>query len=189
MSELDALRAQVDRLASIEAIRGLVSAYCAACDEHDMPRLMSLFTEDACFDAPNGAMVANGRAAIEEMFINTFKIRGPSYHWTHDVCIDVDADNPDQATGLVMAHAETCPNGVMSIAAMRYHDQYRREEGIWLLARREIHFLYYVPFAEYDNVLTRPNRVVMGAERHAADVPEPLSPWRDFIDAHGPLEL
>ena len=189
MSELEELRRQVDRLSSIEDIRGLVSAYCAACDEHDMPRLMSLFTEDACFDAPNGAMVADGKAAIEEMFINTFKIRGPSYHWTHDVVIELDAGNPDQATGLVMAHAETCPNGVMSIAAMRYHDQYQREAGRWRFARREIRFLYYVPFAEYGNVLTRADRVFMGDARPPADVPEALSAWREFIEMHGPLEI
>ena len=186
--DIEALARQVDRLTSIESIRGLISAYCAACDEHDMPRLMSLFTDDAAFDAPNGAMVADGKAAIEEMFINTFKIRGPSYHWTHDVTIDIDEDG-NGASGVVMAHAETCPSGVMSIAAMRYYDRYRREAGQWRFASRSIHFLYYVPFTEYGSVLTTTNRVVMGTERHPADVPEALAAWRQFIDTHGPLQI
>ncbi len=72
---------RLDRLESKDEICGLASAYAVACDEHDLPRLMSLFTDDACFDAPNGAMVASGKSAIETMFINTFRVRGPGYHY------------------------------------------------------------------------------------------------------------
>ena len=55
---LASLAARLDRLESKDAIRDIVTAYAIACDEHDMPRLMNLFTVDACFDAPNGSMVA-----------------------------------------------------------------------------------------------------------------------------------
>ena len=189
MSELSEILDRLDRLESREAIRGLASDYAIACDEHDMPRLMSLFTEDAAFDSPNGAMVADGRAAIEAMFIETFKIRGPGYHWTHDVSVTIDKDDPDQATGLVLSHAETCPNGIVSIAAMRYEDVYRRESGEWRFARRTIKFLYYVPVTEFANGLNAERRVYMGGEVLAADLPESLAPWKAFIDQHGPLQL
>ena len=76
---------RLDALESKDEIRALITAYGIACDDHDLPRLINLFTEDAEFSAPNGTMVANGRAAIESMYIDTFKIRGPSFHWTHDV--------------------------------------------------------------------------------------------------------
>ena len=188
MTDIEQILDRLDRLESKDAIRELATSYAIACDEHDMPRLMSLFTDDACFDAPNGAMVANGKAAIEEMFINTFRIRGPAYHWTHDITVRIDAGNPDRATGLVLSHAETSPNGIVSIAAMRYQDEYRREQGNWLYARREIHFLYYTPAADYTTVLNKEKRVTLGAEQVAADYPEPLAAWREFIDRHGPLE-
>ncbi len=175
----DVLR-RLDRLESKEAIRELASAYAIACDEHDMPRLTSLFTEDASFDAPSGAMVAAGKPAIVEMFERTFAIRGPSYHWTHDVTVHMDEEDPDKATGLVLSHAETSPDGVVSIAAMRYLDDYRREQGLWRFARREIHFLYYVPAAEYTTGLTRTDRVTIGGERLAADYPERLPAWVAF---------
>ena len=181
----DALSARIDALESQTAIRALATSYAIACDDHDLPRLLSLFTEDACFDAPNGAMVANGRDAIEEMFINTFRIRGPSYHWTHDITIDIDPSNADQATGLVLGHAETSPNGIVSIAAMRYLDSYRRESGSWFFARREIQFLYYVPATEYSQSLNQPQRVVMGEQRLDADYPEKIAPWRNFADRYG----
>ncbi len=189
MSDLQEILQRLDRLEAKDAIRELATAYAIACDEHDMPRLMSLFTQDASFDAPNGAMVASGRQAIEAMFENTFKIRGPAFHWTHDVTVTFDADDPDHARGLVLSHAETSPSGVVSIAAMRYEDEYRREQGRWLFARRVIHFLYYVPAAEYTRSLVEENRVVMGDRRLPADYPEQLPAWLAFIEQHGPLQI
>ena len=184
MSELDQILDRLDRLESKDAIRGLVTAYAIACDEHDLPRLAGLFTEDAVFASPNGAMVADGRDAIASMFIETLKIRGPAFHWTHDVTIQIDPDNPDQATGLVYSHAETTPNGVVSLAAMKYVDDYRREDGQWRFAKRVINFLYYVSFVEYANGLKNENRVVIGDERLPADYPETLAPWQDFHRQH-----
>ena len=189
MSELEALKQRIDQLESKDAIRAVCSSYAIACDEHDMPRLMSLFTQDACFDAANGSMVADGYDAIETMFVNTFRIRGPAYHWTHDIVVTIDPQDANCASGLVLSHAETSPSGVVSLAAMRYHDDYRRTDGLWQIARRKIEFLYYVPAAEYSQGLSQTHRVVMGDKRMPADYPESLPHWRAFIDAHGPLDL
>ena len=175
---------RLDRLESKDAIRALVTAYAIACDEHDMPRLLSLFSDDAIFGSPNGRMVAEGRDAIEAMFIETFKIRGPAFHWTHDVTVTIDADDPDRATGLVYSHAETTPNGLVSLAAMKYQDDYRRASGRWQFARRQISFLYYVPAAEYTNGLNRAERVYMNGDWIGADYPESLACWQDFERAH-----
>jgi ketosteroid isomerase-like protein len=188
-TDIQSLLARIDRLESKDAIRELVTTYAIACDEHDMPRLTECFTEDACFDSPNGAMIANGRADIVRMFEETFKIRGPAYHWTHDVTIQMHPTDPNLASGLVLSHAETSPNGVVSIAAMRYQDDYRREADQWRFAHRVITFLYYVPAAEYSESLNRPDRVIMGGERHLADYPENLACWQDFVTAHGPLQV
>ena len=187
---LASLAARLDRLESKDAIRDIATAYAIACDEHDMPRLMNLFTVDACFDAPNGSMVAKGKAAIQTLFEKTFKIRGPAYHWTHDITIEIDPADPDRGTGLVLSHAETTPNGVVSIAAMRYQDDYRREsDGQWRFAKRVISFLYYVPASDYSKGLNHPDRVVMGGHRLKADYPEALPAWQTFIKTHGPLDL
>ena len=180
-SALEQLKQRLDALESKDDIRALVTAYGVACDEHDLHRLVDLFTEDAEFTAPNGAMAALGRQAIEEMYINTFRIRGPSYHWTHDVVIDISPDNPDRATGLVLSHAETSPDGVVSIAAMRYADEYQRgSDRVWRFARREITFLYYTPVTEFSSVLNNLERVTMGGAKHPADFPERLDVWKEF---------
>lgn len=186
MSELEELRKRVDRLESRVEISELISAYAIACDEHDLPRLESLFTEDAVFDTPSGLMVAKGRRAIVDMFVKVLGIRGPGYHWTHDHFIRVDAANPDRATGLVLSHAETSPNKRPSLAAMRYADNYRKVSGRWLFEKRVLSFLYYVPAAEYLDALTGDLRLVTPTgERMKADYPESLACWQDFEKAKG----
>lgn len=181
MSELEELRKRVERLESRSEIMELISAYAVACDEHDMPRLESLFTEDACFDTPSGLMVANGRKAIVDMFYKVLGIRGPGYHWTHDHFIRADKTNPDRATGLVLSHAETTPNNRPSLAAMRYDDIYRRQSGKWLFEKRTLNFLYYVPVSEYPNALTSSLRLFSSTgERMKADYPEALPAWQNF---------
>jgi len=184
MNEIAALKAQIDRLESRFAIGDLVTAYAIACDEHDMPRLTGLFTADAIFDSPSGLMVAHGRAAIEAMFIGLFKVRGPAFHWTHDHSVSFDPQDPDRATGLVLSHAETCPSEVVSLAAMRYHDEYRRVDGRWHFARREINFLYSVPVTEFPTALKTKRRLWARGEQLPADYPESLAPWREFHARH-----
>ncbi len=184
MTELEELRNRVERLEYRNQISELISAYAIACDEHDIPRLEGLFTEDAVFDTPSGLMVAHGRRAIADMFIKVLGIRGPGYHWTHDHFIRVDPEDSDSATGLVLSHAETTPHNRPSLAAMKYEDQYRRESGRWRFAKRVLSFLYYVPAAEYLGALTGDLRLVTPTgERMKADYPESLACWQAFEKA------
>lgn len=180
MTSLEDLAARVERLESHNAIQELASSYAVACDEHDIPRLADLFTVDARFDSPSGVMRAQGRDAIVAMFVELFKIRGPGYHWTHDKFVRLDDHNPERATGLVLSHAETSPDGTVSLAAMKYDDEYRREEGSWRFAKRTIQFLYYVPADKFSNGLNSEERLFIGGEARQADYPETLEPWQNF---------
>lgn len=183
MTAIEALEARVDRLESRAAIRELVTKYAVACDEHDIPSLQNLFTEDAVFKSPSSFLEANGRDAITSMFIEVLKSRGPGYHWTHDLILEQGEDR-DTATGVVYSHAETTPNGVVSIAAMKYRDTYRRESGVWYFSEREIHFFYYVPMSEYIETLNQEKRLYVGTEKRAADFPESVQSWKDFESTH-----
>ena len=180
MKELDDILRRLDHLESHQSIRSLVTAYAIACDEHDIPRLKEMFTAGAVFCSPNGSMISTGREAICDMFTAILKTRGPGFHWTHDVHATIDPENPDHATGVVYSHAETTPNGVASLAAMKYQDRYIRDHGIWRFNRREISFFYYVPFTQYNERLNEANRVHINGVWHAADFPESLESWRQF---------
>ena len=180
MTDLENILHRLDALESRESIRALATAYAIACDEHDIPRLADLFSEDAVFCSPNGAMVSDGRESIRAMFSTILQTRGPGFHWTHDVQATIDPENPDRATGLVYSHAETTPHGVVSLAAMKYHDQYVREQGVWRFSRREINFFYYVPVSKYAEGLTQTDRVYINDAWHPADFPESLDSWARF---------
>jgi hypothetical protein len=130
-------------------------------------------------------MRATGRKAIVEMFVRLFKVRGPGYHWTHDHFVRMDPADRDRATGLIYSHGETAPNGRASVAAMRYQDVYRRVAGRWMIARREIQFLYYVPASEYLNALASMNRITVTGNPRPADYPESLPAWKAFEREHG----
>ncbi|MCB1362289.1 MAG: nuclear transport factor 2 family protein [Rhodobacter sp.] len=178
MTHALSLESRLARLEARNAITELSAHYAVACDMRDLDLLGSLFTEDAVLDTPNGSMRASGRAAIIAMFDGVLGIRGPGFHWTHDPVIRFQSDT--EATGTIFCHAETTPNGTQSLAALRYDDAYRLEEGAWRIARRVLHFFYYVPAADYAQALTRPDRVVVSEGRVAADYPESSDTWRAF---------
>ena len=175
------------RLEALEAdrdIRHLISRYAVCCDEHDIAELCDLFTLDAVFGSANKSMVANGREEIRDMFIKTLMTRGPAFHWTHDAVITVDLKQPDQASSVVYAHAETTPNGRVSIAAMKYLDRYQSDGNKWRFSEREIHFLYYIPATDFDKGLSQTDRVWIGGQALPADYPENLKVWQDFEAAY-----
>lgn len=180
MDRIEELSRRLDRVESRFAIGELVSSYAIACDEHDLPRLTSLFSEDAEIDSKNGIMKALGRSGIEDMFIRMLRVRGPGYHWTHDHFVEFDEANSDRATGLVLGHAETCPQNEVSVAAMRYHDEYLRIDGTWRFQKRELEFLYYVPQREYATCLSSRLRFSVNGQCREADYPEALECWQDF---------
>ena len=185
MTDMNDLLRRVEKLEARAEISELVSAYAIACDEHDMPRLTSLFAEDAVMDSPSKLLVAHGRAEISAMFVRLFKIRGPGYHWTHDHFVRFDETRPDEATGLVLSHAETSPNNEVSLAAMRYEDKYRRVDGRWVFASRVLKFLYYVPAKDFSQALNGPLRVTVSGSRLPGDFPESLPAWKAFDQEHG----
>jgi hypothetical protein len=185
MTELESLTRRVEQLESRVAIAELVSGYAIACDEHDIERLGTQFAEDAVLDSPSKLLMASGRAEILAMYVRLFKIRGPGYHWTHDHFVNFDPTNPDRATGLVLSHAETCPNHEVSLSAMRYEDEYCKMDGRWVFQKRILKFLYYVPAKDYTHVFNSTTRVTMGGNQLPADFPESLPAWQAFEREHG----
>ena len=111
-----------------------------------------------------------------------FRIRGPAYYWAHDRFVNFDDTDPARATGLVLSHAETSPDGRTSLAAMRYEGEYRRAGQRWRFARRTIHLLYYMPASDYRTVFSSAARVHAGGQILEADYPENLARWKRFAE-------
>lgn len=172
--------ARLERLESRQEIMDLVSKYAEACDQQDLDYLRTLFTIDAEFDSPNGMLKSKGRQNILDMYLEVFQSRGPSFHWTHDVRVEMNPHHDDVANGVVYAHAETTRDGVVSLAAMRYDDEYEKEYDAWKFSKRIINFFYYVKTEDYLEMLTSPLRVSTGDGNVAADIPESVPAWIEF---------
>lgn len=184
MSDLQSLTRRVEELESRVEIAELCSAYAIACDEHDLPRLASLFSPDAELDSPSKLLSAKGRDEIVAMYVRLFKIRGPGFHWTHDHFVRFDAADRHRASGVVLSHAETCPDDEGSMSAMRYEDDYVRLDGRWVFRKRVLKFLYYVPAKDYPQALRGPIRVTMGGRQLPGDIPESSPGWQAFEREH-----
>ena len=122
-----------------ESIRDLVARYNANGDSGRFDPLIALFTEDAVMELPDA--VHDGREAIRAMFegvatrTGSGKGTGARFirHFTATHQIDLVSETA--ATG-------RCYYAVLTDRGLdhwgRYVDDYRREDGRWLFARRRV---------------------------------------------------
>ena len=185
MTDMAALERRIDRLEARAEIAELCSNYCLIVDARDMAGLAALLTDDVVFESSDGGMDSTGIPAVIDMFNRVLTVRGPGFHWTHDRFVSFDDSDPDTATGIVLAHAETSPNGIVSLAALRYDDVYKREGGIWKFAKRSLTFFYYVPTAEYVDRFKDEKRFNAPDGWREADFPERLESWQQWFRDNG----
>ena len=181
-TDLIALARRLDRIESRTAIAELCTAYARACDDRDMAKLASLFTPDCTFRSRDGSRNHHGRDAIIAMYKVRFRALGPTYHWTHDLIVTFDDADVDVARGELLGHAECFRNGRAMVAAMRYSDVFRRDDGVWRLHERMISYFYYMPVEDYAEGLGSPDRMRAYGDRRLADYPEPLPTWATWDD-------
>jgi len=181
MDSTRALEQRIQQLEDREAIKALIARYGLVMDDRDMARMPSLFTHDVRILSRDGVMDARGREAAVALYKGRFEVLGPSNHFTHDKIIEF-GDDPNHATGLVLSHAEMQRRGQPMLAAIRYADSYRREEGEWRFAERIFDFFYYVPTAEYIDALGPGLATRMRAydTPTSADIPEKLATWQTY---------
>ncbi|HVO44960.1 MAG TPA: nuclear transport factor 2 family protein [Steroidobacteraceae bacterium] len=173
------LEQRVRRLEDRAELRELAARYCVAVDDRDIDSLGALFTADGGFRSQDGVMNAQGRAAVLEQFRGRFAALKVTNHVSHEQILTFGTD-PDSATGLVTSHAEVWRNGRALIAALRYQDTYRREQGSWRFADRLLAFLYYLPVDEYVEGLGSRLRMRAYADQRPADYPESLPAWKHY---------
>lgn len=181
MTDVDSVLKRIQRLEDREEIKALVARYGLVMDDRDIDEMPQLFTPDVRIRSLDGVMDACGRDEVVAMFRGRFEVLGPSNHFTHDKIISF-GDDPDQAAGTVLSHAEMNRKGQPMLAAIRYSDRYARDEGQWKFAERVFAFFYYVATEEYLDALGAGIGTRMRAydKPMAADIPEGLQSWQDY---------
>lgn len=147
----DRLRALEDRA----EIKQLVARYGPAVDDHAFDDLAELYTQDAVFDSVGGRI--EGREAVIDYYRERGDVYGASYHYPHSV--EIHFDGPDDAHGVVCAHAELSISGESHWVAVRYYDTYRRDGGVWLFHERDAKLLYVLHAADLATGLSERDRV------------------------------
>jgi ketosteroid isomerase-like protein len=171
---------RLDRLEVRAAIEDLVTHYGMVIDNRDMEGVAQLFCEDGRFGHQDQPGVV-GRDAIKVFYRERLSGQEYSYHFSHNQLVDYAGG--DIATGVVNAHAEMGFQGEVLVAAMRYHDDYRRDGGLWRFARRRLSFFYLMPAADLWVGNFGELRKQWPAPAIAADIPQSLDTYREFIAA------
>ncbi len=176
----DDLARRLDAIEAREAIRDLVTRYGMAVDDRDMATVAELFTEDAVFRHGDDSIVSHGRQEIVDFYTDRLSAFGASYHYPHSHLIELDG--PDSGTGIVCAHAELGIDGRTFQTALRYHDRYRREDGVWRFSERSLAMLYYMDLAELvGGGLSEGDRKRYFGTNGPTEIPEKLATWQGFF--------
>lgn len=157
---LNRIQAIEDRAEIIQ----LVARYGPAVDDREYEALGELYTSDAVFDSAGGRIV--GRGPVIEYYRSRGDYFGATYHYPNSW--EIYLDGPDNAHGIICAHAELSIEGETHIVALRYHDTYRRDEGAWRFHERNVKLLYVLSHSDLATGLAEPKRIRWpGTERAA----------------------
>lgn len=154
-------------------LHDLVATYFQATDNDDYARLGDCFTSDATF-AASGYPDSAGRTNIIEFLNATRAGMGQTVHTPDYVLLTFE--NEDSARGTVAAHLELGIGAATYFAAVRYLDRYRREDGQWRIARREMRAIHVGPWVDVGTSLSSPLNIRWpGAAPQASDFPRQVT--------------
>ena len=167
---------RLQRLEDRFTIMDLVARYCDAIDSRDLDRFVGCFTEDAVVRHEDGVMRLDGRDAIRAYYKERFPTYGVTFHYPHSHIVTFG--DTDDARGVVTAHAEMALDGAAWIAAFRYTDTYRCENGEWRFAERVLACWYYMKLSDLPAGLASDLRKHYRGQQIAAELPESLATYR-----------
>jgi hypothetical protein len=148
MSEVEELKATLNELKDIEALKKLKARYCHLLDARQWNELAELFTEDATCDYGFFG-VYNGRAEIMNKFFRELVDSASSFmvHMVHNPLIEVRGDS---ASGTWYLTAQTTMQPVNQAVWVMgiYRDQFRRVNQQWKLSSLKFEFKYYTPYED-----------------------------------------
>jgi len=132
------LTERVNRLQTRADLTDLADRYGHLLDDRDWHGITACFTRNGRLKFKGGEVV--GRAQLDAFYRAQLPKNEFTFHYRHSHVITIiDAE---RATGVVSAHAEHGRDGTCVLAAVRYYDDYAKEDGVWRLACREIRSRY-----------------------------------------------
>ena len=148
MSELGELKAALDELRDIEALKTLKARYCHLVDAGRWDELAELWTEDASCDYGFFGRYA-GRDAIMNEFFRELVASASSFnaHMVHNPLIEVRGDSAS-GTWYLTAQTTIQPANQAVWVMGIYRDEFQRIDGSWKISSLEFEFRYYTPYED-----------------------------------------
>jgi uncharacterized protein (TIGR02246 family) len=179
--EDDAIERRIAALEDREAIYDLVKDYCNAIDDRDIDKYASLMAEHVELCQFEGGNRRIGRQAVRDWMEWRFTQWGLSRHYPLNHRITVL--NEDDGNGIVNGWAEMAMDNKIYVTAIRYYDDYIREDGTWRFARRETAMYYYAPATDLPAIYATPYRKLFRGDSdevvaRRADLPESLRAYQ-----------
>lgn len=147
----EAIQAMLDR----EEIRDLARRYAHYVWQRDASAVAGLFTEDGLMQTPDLPDLT-GRGEIVESYEKIFAAM-ELYPYVHNHVVDLDGDS---ATGTCYLDLRSRDDTHHIMAAGYYEDRYRRVDGRWLIAGRDLTMVSFFPIRQ----------------RHSASAAQPDTP-------------
>lgn len=167
---------RLDRLESLAQIQQLVARYAIALDGRDAEAWAALYTPDVRVGAP---VHGSGRADLVRWFRAKCSYWYRSMHLIGAHQVDLDAGDPDRASGLAQCRVEQEIGDRWVTTAFLYRDEYRRVDGNWLFAHR--HGMPIWCYDQHSDPLDGFGPLPGGMPvRLPADYPAFRSFWSDF---------
>lgn len=173
----DDLTTAVNEMLDREALRDLALLYTWVVDDYDIDAVVDLFTDDGSFirrgQASTGKeeLHAAYTAPAERFQFMLHRVDGHVVHLT----------GPNEAIGWVAGYTELAMDDHIVSGVFRYDDEYRRVDGRWKFAKREISFLYAGELDNLTPALTSDRRIQWpGTDPLTAHYPEKSVAWQRY---------
>lgn len=169
----DALARTVHDLQARRAIEDLTTLYSMAVDDHDLDGVVRCFASDGVF--VRRTLVVTGHERLREFYRASMDRYGLTVHTPTGAVATVDGET---ARGVVSGHAELAYRGSLVLAAFRYVDDYRVDDGRWTFARRDLSFAYTAPMESLHQAAVAAERIRWpDAAPEPSDYPESFATW------------
>ncbi len=119
-----------------QALKKLVDTCSNLADEKNIKLQMDLFTDDAELRTKNGenVFVLKGKEQIGKAFADFLAQFDVTYHMNGQQTVEI---NGDTATGISYCFETLIGNGKRNQSGVRFLDTYVKQNGKWLIKRRE----------------------------------------------------
>ena len=121
-------------LADELGIRRTLAAYCQHLDDGEFAALAHQFTTDGTITFEDRGAGASGRAEIETWFSESYTPERRGKHLTVNTIVDLDGDRATARSDF--AFLGFVDGELRPLYIGRYHDDFVRAEGRWLIQRR-----------------------------------------------------